>query len=631
MSITTYEELIITPNANKIALFETQPSEIITNWVNHAGDIYYAVIGNIHVLSFEEDGTELTEVSTLAEVSAGEWFYDDSTGRIYIEVTDSGTPYQHDMVGNYKMYFCNGTGVIFNDRYYEPMLISIPKISQVKEDSYWGVTISSQGSVSIANDNGYFDTIYETYAWNNKPAKVLWGGEDLPYSEYKTMFNGIIFDKKYSTNMFEIACVDKKEQWDTNIPLNSYNQTDYPNLEDEDVGKAIPWTWGIVTNQPVICVTRVLGTATSLHTFKIADTSLGSIISIDQVRVKGVNVSHLSGSIVDASFKLATSTYSPGDEVTVDFHGYASGTIIENPVIITRKIGEQIGETYTSTIWNQTAMSAAVIEANEFPVGVSVFEFTKAIDVVSDLMKSCLGNFYNDNDGLYSVSIWSPDIEDDMSEVNEIDILEGSLKAVSKNDDIRKTISIGWMKNWANNSYAYTQNSNDVTERLYGITKSITIPTLLSTIAGVNIYLERVALLHKNATININFTTKLQLSLKNVGDRIIVSFKRLSTDDNVSWLDYKIMEIKGIDKNFINNTVKVLCDDLKGIGSEVGNWTSDTPEFPLSMGGGSATPWDASWSLEKKIYAKNFFGYWTDDDGFIDSTDPESWKASIWW
>ena len=612
-------------------MVEIQPSQLITGWVSHAGDIYYAEIGNIHVISFTEDGTELTEVSTLAAVSAGEWFYDDSTGRIYVEVTDSGTPYQHDMVGNYKMYFCNEIGVIFNDRYYEPLLIAIPNISQSKQDSFWGVSISSQGSISIANDNGYFDTIYESYAWNNKPIVVLWGGEDLPYSEYKKMFNGILFDKKLSTNLFDIACVDRKEKWDTNIPLNSFNQTDYPNLEDEDVGKAIPWTWGIVTNQSVICVTRALGTATSLHTFKIADTSLGSIVSIDQVRVKGVNVSHLSGSIVDASFKLATSTYSPGDEVTVDVHGYASGTIIENPVIITRKIGEQIGETYTSTIWNQTAMSSAIVEADDFPVGLSVTEFTKAIDVVSDLMKSCLGNFYNDNDGLYAVSIWNPDIEEDMSEVNEIDILEGSLKAVAKNDDIRKTISIGWMKNWNNDTYSYKQKSNTVTERLYGITKSITIPTLLSTIAGVNIYLDRISLLHKNATINISFTTKLQLSLHNIGDRIIVTFKRRSTDNNLSWLDYKVVEIKGIAKNFISNTVNLLCDDLKGIGSEVGNWTSNTPEFPLSVGGGSATPWDPAWSLEKKVYAKNFFGYWTDDDGFIDSTDPESWKASIWW
>jgi hypothetical protein len=599
MSITTYEDLILSGNAQKVALAEIEPRELITAWTNYSGDIYYSEIGNIHVLKITEDDTELTEASSLGAITAGEWFYDDSTGRIYLETSGSGTPYQ-------------------------------------KIDPFWGVSITAQGSLSMSNNDqgagiGFFDNIYERYAWNNAPVTILWGGGDLPYTEYKKMFKGILFDKNLSTNLFDISFVDKKEMWQIDIPLNSYDQTAYPNLADEDVGKAIPWTWGTIKKQPIICTTRALGTATNTHTFKIADTSLNSITSIDQVYVKNLAVTHLSGSIAAATFKLATATYTPGDDVTVDFQGYKSGTVVENPVIVTRQIGEQIGETYTSTIWNQTSINAAITEAEDFPVGVSITEFRPAIDVVSDIMRSCLGTFYNDNDGLYAISIWSPDIEEDLDTVNEDDIIEGTFKSKSKNDDIRKTVKIGWNKQWALNKYSYVQQSTNVTERLYGNTRNRIIPTLLSTVAGATIFKDRVSLLTKNATININFTTKLQLSLKNISDRMSISFKRLKDGSNIDWLTEKVIEIKEITKDFIRNRLTIVADDLKGIGREVGNWTADTISFPAEIGGGSGTPWDSSWSLEKKAYAKNYWGYWTDDDGFADPTDSDSYLISLWW
>jgi hypothetical protein len=636
VSITTYEDLILDPNAKKIALAEIEPKELITTWTNHTGNIYYSEIGSIHVITFSEDGTELTEVGSIAAISAGEWFYDDSTGRIYTELTGSDTPYQHDMVGAYKMYFTNENDVIFNDRYYEPLLIGIPAITQRKTDSFWGVSITSQGSLSMGNADqgagiGFFDNIYERYAWNNAPVTILWGGEDLPYSEYKKMFKGILFDKNLSTNIFDISFVDKKEKWQSVVPLNSYDQTAYPNLADDDVGKAIPWGWGTIKKQPVVCVTQALGTATNTHIFKIVDTSLNSITAIDQVYVGNIAVTHTSGSIAAATFKLATSTYTPGDEVTVDYQGYKSGTVVENPVIVTRQIGEQIGETYTSTTWNQTAINAAITEAEDFPVGVAITEFRPAINVVTDIIQSCLGTFYVDNDGLYALSIWSPDLVEDLDEVTEIDILEGTFKATSKNDDIKKTVKIGWNKQWYNNSYSYKQKSTAATERLYDNTRSRTIPTLLSTSAGATILMDRVSLITKNATINISFTTKLQLSLKNIADRMSISFKRIETGSNISWLNGKVIEIKEIVKDFLGNTLAIVADDLKGIGAEVGNWTADTITFPAELGGGSGTPWDSSWSAEKKVYAKNHWGYWTNDDGFADPTDSDSYLISLWW
>lgn len=59
-------------------------------------------------------------------------------------------------------------------------------------------------------------------------------------------------------------------------------------------------------------------------------------------------------------------------------------------------------------------------------------------------------------------------------------------------------------------------------------------------------------------------------------------------------------------------------------------WTLDNPVFPVSLGGGSAETWDKTWTPQQKAYAKQYFGYWADDYGFIDSTDPDSYLASVW-
>lgn len=61
-----------------------------------------------------------------------------------------------------------------------------------------------------------------------------------------------------------------------------------------------------------------------------------------------------------------------------------------------------------------------------------------------------------------------------------------------------------------------------------------------------------------------------------------------------------------------------------------GHWTEEAPAFPASLGGGSAAAWDPAWTAEQKAHAKQNFGYWCDEDGFADPTDPESFLASTW-
>jgi len=622
MSITTFAKLITTPGSKKIFLAEIEPSEHIIDWTVQSGSVYYTAIKVIAISSVYEDGVLLTEVTTLAAVTAGKWFH--GKDKLYLQAS-SGTPFSNVIVANYKMYIAT-ENVTLNDIFYEGILATVPVIHQEKKESYYGVSIISSGAVSINSNKGFFDVIYKDYKWNNKNITILLGGEDLPYSEYAKQFGGKIINAALTTSKFDIAFRDNKDQFEDTIPKNTFTTAVYPNLDSEDIGKSISLLYGTVFKVPVVCTTLGLGTATSLHSFKILDTSVCSVTTISQVYVNDVAKAHSSGSVSAATFKLASGTYSPGDSVTVSIIANEP-----NPVEQLKSIASNVMSIpYNSDNYDTATVAVAVTDASIFPTGLAITEAVSFLSICGDLMKSCMGSLFNNNSGKYAITIWDVEVDENLTDIDFVDILEG-FQAVSKVEDIRKTMRVGWRKNWGANKYSYTQLSSDITEKVYGITKSKTIQTLQSTSAGVDIMIARLGMIYETETIRMKFTTKIQLANKNIGDRIQISFKRQDEDSNIEWIDTLPVELNMIDKDFKNNKILVEVDDLKGVGTAVGEWTSDAPVFPAYLGGGSIATWDSSWSAAQKQFALQNAGYWTDDDGFIDSSDPDSYLQSRWW
>lgn len=627
MSITTFADLIAESSSKKIYLVEISPAHLIENWVLYSGDVYRYEIGSRDISSVKEDSTTLTEVASIAAMSAGTWYYDGTY--LYVQSLVD-TPYDDIVVATYNMYFATEQK-IFSNKYYEPLVSTIPSIKQDKPELFWGVSIISNGVVRLHNDSGFWDTIYKEYAWSNKSISVLVGGEDLPYSEYTKLFDGLISKKRFGTDSVEFEFADRKTEFENSLPFNLFSSADYPNLNAEDVGKPIPHVWGTVQRMPVICTNRD-DSGTSTYSFKIADTSTHSINAISTVYVNGVSQTIKSSDTSVATFSLSSTYFNSGDLVAADIIGYQSGTtVLENPVDITRELGVLMG--LTDSNWDTTARSDAKddVDLVAFNCGLVANKFGPVVDLIGDLMKSCMGNFFVDNNGLYSIIIWSPEMEVDPDIITDVDIKEGSLKVVSKMKNIRKIVRCGYSKQWDIGDYAWSQKTGAKTEKLYGITRSRSVPTLLSTVTGAQSWLSRMILLSEGAINFITFVTKLQLAAKNIGDRFQISFKRKSDDSNITWLDIQNVEIQSIKKNLQTSEILVTVDDLSGTGNDFGRWTEDAPTFPLSLGGGSAAVWDSNWSDDQKIYAKSTWGFWTDSDGKIDPADESTLNKSRWW
>ena len=623
MSITTFAKLITTPESHKTYLVEIEPKYLIIDWTLLSGTTYYTDLVATEVSALNEDGTALTEVETLAGIAAGKWYH--AKDKIYVQCT-TGLPQAKTMVAAMKKYYAT-EDKIFGDNFYEGIVLSIPVIKQKKSEVYYGVSGISKGMLSLRNSLGALDEIYKKYAWNNQKLTVLLGGEDLPYSEYKKMFSGKITDKNLSTGMMDIKYEDTKTDLETDIPVNSFDATTYPNLNTEDIGRAIPLIHGTVFKVPAICTTAALGSSTSSHSFKICDTSVCSLSAISNVYVNDKGVSFLSSSISTASFKLPTATFSVGDEVTT--------TVIaneENPIEQIKAIASNVlSISYDSDNFSTSSISIASTAAADYKCGTYIGERKPFLKVIGELMQSCLGSFYSDNDGVYAINIWDVTIESDIPHVDYNHIIDGSLKINAKVENIRKTVRVGWRRAWGKNKYSYKQSTSESTEQLYGITRSKTIPTYLSDSTSADVLLARLGLMFESETNNITFKSKIQLAEQNIGDRISVSFKRNDTDDYFEWIDSAIVEINEITKDLLKNEITIKADDLKGVGSGVGLWAADAAVFPSFYGGGQMSAWDKNWTLAQKAYAKAHTGMWCDDNGFADPDDADSWNVSRFW
>jgi hypothetical protein len=175
MTYATQKELIA---SRKDLLAVIECAERVTDWVNVSGNTYYYdfQISNEHieyVSGIKRKGVALTLASS-SSVSSGEYYWDYSAKRLYINTTISSSIY---IIVFFEMYFAtksyngyrNPMSTSSQEMYYSPRIIprgvSIPEMN--REDLQLFGT--SSGSISLNNADGSF---YIYSGFHNKNIKL---------------------------------------------------------------------------------------------------------------------------------------------------------------------------------------------------------------------------------------------------------------------------------------------------------------------------------------------------------------------------------------------------------------------------------------------------------------------------
>ncbi len=217
--MSTYEAFQNQEVSEKTGLVTIDPAKRLMGWVVSSGSIYFISSDTAKILSIEEDGTALTEVSSLAAVVPGTYFNDRTAKRIYLETTGSANPNSLFIAMVFRLYFSNSGVIAPNDPSdatsfeveWLPLLDSISDFGvelDNRNPNQIGVAVEGKGSIKLKNDQSYWASRYDKLTWENKRVQVWSWNRLIPITEAKTIYKGIIERKEWSQSSVSFGLKD---------------------------------------------------------------------------------------------------------------------------------------------------------------------------------------------------------------------------------------------------------------------------------------------------------------------------------------------------------------------------------------------------------------------------------------
>ncbi|PKN20878.1 MAG: hypothetical protein CVU71_03615 [Deltaproteobacteria bacterium HGW-Deltaproteobacteria-6] len=577
------------------------------------------------IVACELDGVALTAQTSIANVdaNAGSYWHDTTNGLFYVHAPDGGSPNHHTVIVYFWVFFATrGIKLDTPERYYEPYIASdgIPAITQETQQIHWGASQISSGSVNLINSRGFFDQITKRWIWNNKEIKLLLGGDALPYSEYTAIFAGRIMQATFTKTNFMLDIESRAFALLRSLPINNYWKSTWPNLEPSAEGKAIPYFWGSydITQAP-LCTCINTAYAASTYQFKICDCTYHAIKSIAQVYVDyndGAGwqaIAHGNEDLTNGTFTINSASFVVGtSRVKVAFEGYhVGGVLIEGaPEIAEDILLNQCG--YVAADLNAASFTASKA-ISDCVLNVANESVTSALTILETICQSDLAFFDEDGAGLLRYRTWEPSTIGTLPVLAKEDILEEP-EIIEDSSQLYWKVKAGYSYQCAIGTYLYTEACNDESKYKYGRDDYLTIKTYHRTKAGADTMAGRINWVSRNPSPVITLKLKAGQINKNLGDKIKVTLAR-APQSTAGGYDERVFEIISKEISCFPLMVTLKGRDLMDYGRNVGFWMAD-----------DAPSWATATAQQR-----DDSGFWCDDNGYADPTDPESLNKSLWW
>ena len=204
----------------------TQASSPNTNawWMDHSSERepsrVFQMLRSTHVI------TEFDEEVSIADchANAGSWFYDASTGRLYVHMSGSDAPdtaSKYYLKSNFWLYFSTHQFAAPDTLYdpggflVEPRFSNAPaEVSQEINDFSEVGLKETWGSVVIANGDGRYDTALTAYVWHGCRYNFKVGAKGDAYADLITINRGRTGSVGWNDNTIELRLEDQLQAED---------------------------------------------------------------------------------------------------------------------------------------------------------------------------------------------------------------------------------------------------------------------------------------------------------------------------------------------------------------------------------------------------------------------------------
>lgn len=584
MSFTTFKEKSI---SQKTVLIEIDLGNLQTKWFNHRPGVWYwqfntfrataqhsylrgnfafgsylrSVTGQSGIFDRPVDiqSVKVDSVSYIKDTSRENvveanksFFYDKNTTRLYVHFDNFDKPSLHAVIVGQLMGLSN-RAININDIYYEPLLEGVPTISKRKDSLYFGIVSYDGGNYSFNNVGKEFDRITDSFIFGQSVA-TKYAGDTEAYADYRTINKGYMERLQLNNETAGMDIIDNRKQLSRKIPNTYFDQTTFPNLRDRNIGKPIPLVWGAVDNAPIISTNENKSSAGNFK-FTIAEITdhTTGITKIVQIYVDGIATTWANESLVNATFELTTSLYTAGKKVTGDIQGFKLGSTMDDNSL---DIIEDMMSTYqsiafTSDNFNTTEWSGNKSSQND--VGIFLNKETELIDVIENIAESNFATFLIHDDGRYT---WRKFVNTSTSirTIKKQELLSQPELDYDGNEFLT-SVNIKYKQDYANKDFASYNNtlSESTIFDQYSKYQTREIETVLT--SDTDAFSLSVSLMAymKNVPANIEIETGIQNIDLEIGDTVTFPVDRVDSN----WLGDVKVEVVGIEKNIMENTVKL--------------------------------------------------------------------------
>ncbi len=348
--------------------------------------------------------------------------------------------------------------------------------------------------------------------------------------------------------------IDNRKQLSRKIPNTYYDQTTFPNLRDRNVGKPIPLIWGAVDNVPIICTNEDKAGAGN-YNFTIAeivDHGTG-ITKIIQIYVDGVATTWANESLVNATFELTTGLYTAGKKVTGDLQGFkVDSTMDDNSLdVIEDMMNTYQSISFTSDNFNTTEWSGNKSSQND--VGIFLNKETELIDVIEKIAESNFATFLIHDDGRYTWRVFNKN-STAIRTIGKKEILS-MFELDFDGNEFLTSVKVKYNNDYANNDFASYNNtiSESTIFDQYSKYQDQTIETYLTSDTDAFSLSASLMDYMKNVPNMATIETGIQNIDLEIGNTVNFNLDRIDS----AWLGDVKVEIVGIEKNIMENTVKL--------------------------------------------------------------------------
>jgi hypothetical protein len=530
-----FENLIRKTSLKLVTLAEINIKMPITGW-SAANGMNYTYQANFAERGAEiedclENANKYTAKNDVANVEAtvSSYWHDSANGLIYVHTSSNNSADNFLIEGKFWLYFTNWKTVahpmVFNNHQYLPLLSksNVPETSQEIKPLYEGTMSASGGTLGIFNGNvggeKYFDKKYALYTWEGAKVVIKAGGENFSYSDYVTIYTGVVQEKPQLTDrLITLSLGDMRDYINRELPANLFWATEYPLLDVNSAEfKPKPILNGTVVKAPAVCVD------TSAKKWMFHDGRCKSVQNVyrnDSALVENTDyfVDLRRGIIEFAeAFDVTTS-----DVITVSFHGAvddADEEITDGSMIFKHLLMDRLG----CAAADLDLDSIYAMKLNN-PKTLSLYlnEQKPSSEVFRNIERSLRGYSYQDSRGRIGIRRAETTAASSVRYVKNFQVFDFSM--TGDQESLFKTVQVyygyspttGWqMVTKSNNTIAWKKNINALLADVY---------TYLTTAADATAVADAlIALVDKDY---IEFTTTANLFCCQAGDLIKFSRNR---------------------------------------------------------------------------------------------------------